>query len=73
MTNQCSQCGNSQPTCTCTTIVMPVPRWQQGHGAPKLTGRDGDYYVDNTTGNIWQREPDRWVDTGVSFAVPPLR
>lgn len=35
-----------------------------GPGTPSASGTDGQYYIDDTTGEIWKWNNGSWIDTG---------
>jgi hypothetical protein len=38
--------------------------WYDGAGAPNITGADGDYYLDNATGDIYHNTVGIWAIVG---------
>jgi hypothetical protein len=43
------------------TQVDAIPLWFAGHGtAADTIGRDGDFYIDRDTGNVYVKEGGTW-------------
>lgn len=41
--------------------IQALPAWYAGHGAPDDSiGKDGDFYLDKDTGNVYEKEHGSW-------------
>lgn len=51
--------------------ILATPEWQVGYGFPDSSTNSSHWYVDTSTGNVWEKQDDgTWADTGESLVTP---